>query len=199
MLQRFAVADLTPMPWKNGGGTTREIVCQPSGTGMDDFDWRVSIATITKAGPFSAFPGVDRVIMLLQGDGVRLHTATGADPRIDHRLDTPLAPFAFSGDVALDCTMLGGTSTDFNVMTRRGKVQAEVRVLRAAADIAPAPHGLLLALGSPWQLRNDTASLHCADETGGWWHGRTQGWRAVPQGTDAALVAVRVIESGMNR
>jgi environmental stress-induced protein Ves len=198
MLQRFAIADLTPMPWKNGGGITREIVCQPS-SGLDGFDWRVSIATIAAAGPFSAFPGVDRVIMLLEGDGVRLHGAAGTDARIDHRLDTPLAPFAFSGDVALDCTMLGGTSTDFNVMTRRGKLQAEVRVLRTAADLAPAPHGLLLALGGPWQVRNDAASIHCAADTGGWWHDRTQGWRAAPQSTGATLVLVRVFEPGMNR
>ncbi|MEO8119861.1 MAG: HutD family protein, partial [Rhodoferax sp.] len=88
------------MPWKNGGGSTREIVCQPPGADMDNFDWRVSIATIAANGPFSVFVGVDRVIMLLDGAGVRLHAAD-----IDHKLDTPGAPFAFAGDVALDCEL----------------------------------------------------------------------------------------------
>jgi uncharacterized protein len=196
VLQRFAIAELTPTPWKNGGGTTREIVCQPPGAGMDGFDWRVSIATIAAAGPFSAFAGVDRVIMLLEGDGVRLCSTSG----IDHRLDTPLAPFAFAGDVALDCTLLGGSSTDFNVMTRRGQLQAEVEVLRTAGGIAPATSGLLLALGGDWKLRmqgapGDTPALHCAAATGGWWHGSAQGWHAEPQGAGAALVVVRITPS----
>ena len=63
MLHRFALADLSPTPWKNGGGSTREIVCRPPGAGMDSFEWRVSIATIAQSGPFSVFAGVDRVIL----------------------------------------------------------------------------------------------------------------------------------------
>ena len=64
MLHRFALADLSASPWKNGGGSTREIVCRPPGAGMDGFDWRVSVATIARSGPFSVFTGVDRVIVL---------------------------------------------------------------------------------------------------------------------------------------
>lgn len=189
-LQRFDTARLAATPWKNGGGTTREIVCQPPGAGMDAFDWRVSIATIAAAGPFSAFPAVDRVIMLLEGAGVRLHAGTAG---VDHRLDTPLAPFAFAGDSALDCDLLGGTSTDFNVMTRRGKLRAEVQVLHAAGDIAPAGRGLLLALHGPWQLQSGAESLTCEAGTGCWWDGTTQGWHVVPQSPDAALVVVRLL------
>ena len=68
--ERFALQDLPGTPWKNGGGITREIVCWPPGSGLDDFWWRASVATIDAAGPFSAFPGVDRTIMLLEGAGV---------------------------------------------------------------------------------------------------------------------------------
>ena len=125
-IHRFDTAALAATPWKNGGGTTREIVSCPEGAGMEGFDWRVSIATIGQAGPFSAFAGVDRVIMLLDGAGVRLRSRDG---RIDHRLDRPHAPFAFPGDVTLECELLGGASTDFNLMTRRGRLRAEVRVL----------------------------------------------------------------------
>ena len=46
---------------------TREIACWPPGAGLHDFGWRVSIATIAAAGPFSVFKGVDRIIMLLVG------------------------------------------------------------------------------------------------------------------------------------
>jgi len=184
-LHRFDIASLSAAPWKNGGGVTREIVCSPPGADMEGFDWRVSIATIDKAGPFSAFADVDRVIMLLEGAGVRLRSRDG---RIDHLLDIPHAPFAFGGDVALDCELLGGTSTDFNVMTRRGRLRADVRLLCEAGDIAPAGRGLLLALRGRWRL-NDA---DCAAGTGFWWDGEVHGWQAASRDTGAALVAVRL-------
>ncbi|MBB3180224.1 HutD family protein [Variovorax sp. Sphag1AA] len=181
---RFDIASLAATPWKNGGGVTREIVCSPAGAGMDRFDWRVSIATIDRPGPFSAFDGVDRVIMLLDGAGVRLHSQ---DHRIDHRLDVPHTPFAFDGGVPINCELLGGTSTDFNVMSRRSRLRADVRVLHERSDIAPAAHGLLLALRGRWQL-ND---LDCAAGSGVWWDGEPTEWQAVSNDADAALVAVR--------
>jgi hypothetical protein len=185
----FSLDRLPAMPWKNGGGTTREVACQPPGAGMDAFDWRVSIATIGQAGPFSAFAGIDRVILLLAGDGVHLR-----GDGVDHRLDTPLAPFAFAGDAALDCTLPGGASTDFNVMTRRGKLDAEVRVWRQAADIAPSVAGVLLAIGGHWQCTGaDGAAVRCPAGHGLWWHDGAApiGWRATPLDDAAALIAVR--------
>ena len=65
-IHRFDRHSLPATPWKNGGGLTREIVCMPHGGGLDSFDWRVSIAHIASNGPFSTFPGVDRVITLLE-------------------------------------------------------------------------------------------------------------------------------------
>ena len=156
-LRRFTSGELSVTMWKNGGGITREIVSWPPYAEPDAFDWRVSIATIDQAGPFSAFAGVDRVIMLLDGSGVRLRSGGG---RIDHRLDRPQAPFAFAGDMALDCELLGSPSTDFNVMTRRGRVRAELRVLSGDSQVEPAAAGLLLALRGRWQLRGgDTTAL----------------------------------------
>jgi environmental stress-induced protein Ves len=193
MLQRFDTTTLPSTPWKNGGGSTREIVCRPEGAGMDGFDWRVSIATIAQAGPFSAFPGVDRVIMLLDGDGVHLQSASG----IDHRLDQAHAPFAFSGDVALDCTVLGGTSTDFNVMTRRGTLCADVQVLRAATALPVAQSGLLLALRGDWHLSGSDTPQTCTAGQGLWWDAAPHGWHATPQGGDATLVWVRLDTAGV--
>lgn len=196
MLQRFSIADLPATPWKNGGGSTREIVCRPQGAGMDGFDWRVSIATIAQPGPFSAFPGVDRLIMLLDGDGVHLHSSSG----INHRLDQTHAPFAFAGDVALDCTLLGGPSTDFNVMTRRGHLRANLHVLGAATDIPVAPRGMLLALRGDWQLQGSSGAQFCAAGQGLWWDAASHGWHVVPQGEargDAALVWVRLDSVGV--
>ena len=63
---------LRAAPWKNGGGSTTEIAIAPLGAGFDDFDWRISLATITASGPFSSFPGIDRSLMLVDGDSVQL-------------------------------------------------------------------------------------------------------------------------------
>ena len=192
MLHRFALADLSATPWKNGGGSTREIVCWPPGAGMDSFDWRVSVATIARSGPFSVFAGVDRVIVLLDGDGVHLQSASG----IDHHLDQALQPFAFSGDEALDCTLLGGASLDFNVMTRRSALHAEVTVLRAETRLPTAPRGLLLAAHGGWQINADGIAQDLGPGQGLWWDGEPHGCAVRQLGADAALLWVRLEPSG---
>lgn len=184
---------LPATPWKNGGGATREIACWPPGAGLGDFSWRVSIATIAASGPFSAFPGVDRQIMLLDGDGVRLRSG---DSRIDHLLDTPHAPFAFSGDAAIDCALLGGPSSDFNVMARRGHWHAGVQVLGGASLIESAPHGVLLALRGSWRLRSpdqEASALACDAGEGLCWTDAETAWQVEPQAPGAALAVVRFI------
>ena len=130
---------------------------------MDSFGWRISVATIAQAGPFSAFAGVDRQITLLDGDGVHLHSADG---QINHALDQRWKPFAFSGDVALDCTLLGGRSTDFNVMTRRGEWTATVQVIHAEQVRPDSPAGLCMVLDGSWKITDDA---QLAPGQGLWW------------------------------
>ncbi len=185
-VQRFSRTSLPVMPWKNGGGTTQEIASWPQGAALDSLGWRVSIATIAAAGPFSVFAGIDRSIMLLEGDGVRLQSEDGA---IDHRLDAPHRPFAFSGDAMLDCTLLGGASNDFNVMTRRGQWRADVQVLSHASAIDAAPHGVLLALRGTWRLNDDT----CREGEGLCWADAPQPWQAVPDREGARLLVARIV------
>ncbi|MEV7739303.1 HutD family protein [Streptomyces sp. NPDC088921] len=122
------------MPWKNGGGTTREVA---SGTvhaplaSMESevgFDWRVSVADVDAGGAFSAFPGVDRVITLVEGEGMVL-TVDGTPHPVG-----PLSPFAFSGDAATDCRLKAGAVRNVNVMTRRSRATATVRIITAATS-----------------------------------------------------------------
>ena len=149
-VERFDLRTIAPQPWKNGAGLTREIAF--GGAHAADFDWRLSVAEVERDAPFSAFPGVDRHITLLQGAGMRLRALDGS---IDHALTPPLAPFAFSGDVALAATLAGGPSTDFNVMTRRGRWRAEVSVQRDAAELADADATLLLCCSGHWRIGAD--------------------------------------------
>ena len=126
--ERIDLRTIARQPWKNGAGLTREIAF--GGTSSPSFDWRISLAEVERDAPFSAFAGVDRCIVLLRGAGMRLRSAAGAiEPPIDHALTTPLAPFRFPGEVALDASLAGGPSRDFNVMTppRRLPQRGELR------------------------------------------------------------------------
>lgn len=187
-VHHFNRDSLPATPWKNGGGITREIVCQPPGAGMDAFDWRVSIAHIASDGPFSAFAGVDRVITLLEGAGVQLSSPDG---QVQHRLDTPLLPFAFAGEAPVVGQLRGGDCHDFNVMTRRARCHASVTVCRTSGDVPPAPHGLLMAVSGEWQVRGDSHGPHALHPGQGlWWNDETISWRLGCKAAGAALLCV---------
>jgi len=109
------------VPWKNGGGVTAEIAAYPPGSGMDDFGWRISTATVEAAGPFSIFAGIDRILTVLEG---RLVLRFPADRR-EVVLDCGQS-LEFPGDVTVKGFPLGGPVRDLNVMVRRGEWQAEV-------------------------------------------------------------------------
>ena len=149
-MQAIAYQDLIATPWKNGAGVTRELACYPAGATLDDFLWRVSIAEIGQSGPFSRYDGVDRVIALLDGDGMRLQFAQG----IHHDLSEKLAPFAFRGEDSVHARLIGTSSSrDFNLMLRRGAAQGTLEVHRASSTIARNQSTLLLfcATGN-WQI-----------------------------------------------
>ena len=123
-------ADARRVPWKNGRGITEEIAVGPAGTSFEagDFGWRVSRAAVTEAGPFSPFPGIDRVLVVTDGEGLVLTQGAGAAPVTVRRL----APHAFRGDEPTAATLVGGGVRDFNVFTRRGRYHADVQVIRPA-------------------------------------------------------------------
>jgi environmental stress-induced protein Ves len=138
-------ADRVAVPWKNGGGITREVAVWPPGAGFDTFDWRVSIAEVREAGPFSTFDGIDRTMAILVG---RL-TLRFADRTV--ALDAASAPFAFPGDVACDGVPVGGHVTDLNVMTRRGRATA--RVARFAGLDRTGVSRCLIVATAPTRIR----------------------------------------------
>jgi uncharacterized protein len=113
MTMLIPFAGLAPVSWKNGGGSTTEIAVFPQEAGFDAFDWRVSLATIAADGPFSAFPGVERTLVLVDGHGMTLDI-DGA-PTMLSKAD-PVA--AFDGESRVEAKLSRGPSTDFNVMTR---------------------------------------------------------------------------------
>ncbi len=123
MTKHFTQASFTTMLWKNGQGTTTELFRLPDPAAPEDFLLRISVATVTGAGPFSLFPGIDRTLLVLDGTGARLRS--DGRPAVD--LLRTSAPFEFPGELELACDLLGGPVTDFNVMLKRGFGSAEVR------------------------------------------------------------------------
>ncbi|HDS1683979.1 TPA: HutD family protein [Pseudomonas putida] len=120
-LQWLRAQDYPRMPWKNGGGFTEEIT-RDNGEGLEGFGWRLSIADIEESGGFSVFAGYQRIISVLQGDGMRL--------LVDGQASRPLLPFdafAFSGESQVSCKLLGGAIRDFNLIYAPQRYRARLQ------------------------------------------------------------------------
>jgi uncharacterized protein len=137
-------SDYKRMPWKNGGGETVEIAVSPEGSALADFDWRVSMATVASDGPFSVFPGIDRTLSILEGEGMTLFIEGQEPVRLTQESD----PLPFAADARTSATLIDGTITDLNVMTRRGRFLHSVAAIDVdgSTEITPkAETSLLLA------------------------------------------------------
>jgi uncharacterized protein len=134
---QIALQDVTPTPWRNGGGMTHELVVFPV---REHWHWRMSIAAIDRPGPFSRFEGVQRWLTVLQGGGVRLSVGGTS-----HTLTPASEPLAFDGAAEALCEPLGGATLDFNLMVRQGRGHMQ----RVCGDIALAvASGSAIALWS---------------------------------------------------
>jgi len=117
--------DYRSMPWKNGGGTTTEILVRPEGLGVGDrFLCRLSVADVASSGPFSAFSGYERHLVVVAGEGMTL--AFPGDRRLALR---PFEPVAFSGDEPAEGTLLGGPVRDLNLIVDRARATGELACL----------------------------------------------------------------------
>lgn len=123
-LRVLRAADRAAAPWKNGGGVTREVAAGPTESGLEDFDWRISLAEVCEPGPFSRFDGVDRRFVVLDG---RIRLAVGGRPPVTLSVGDPV--HAFPGEASCFATPLDGPTHDLNIMTRRGRAQAHAAPL----------------------------------------------------------------------
>jgi environmental stress-induced protein Ves len=148
-------AGLSAVPWKNGGGSTTQIAIEPPDAGFDDFDWRVSLATIAEDGEFSDFPGVDRTLALVEGAGATLDI--DGEDQVLLCADEPVATFA--GESRVLARLSHGATTDFNVMTRRARCHHQFGVRRLTGEGRFATRGdvsvLFLAEGDSLAVSSD--------------------------------------------
>jgi uncharacterized protein len=122
------------MPWKNGAGVTTEIAVFPANAGLENFEWRLSMATVASDGPFSLFAGVDRTLAVLEGEGILL----SVEGRPEESVTRHSPPVAFAADRPTSAKLISGAVTDLNAMSRRGRWTHRMDRLafRGAAAIA---------------------------------------------------------------
>ncbi len=113
MIELVSLAAMPPQPWRNGGGSTRELLAWPAGAAADAWQLRISVAQIDQAGPFSAFPGIERWFAVLRGEGVTLRFASRRT-----MLTPGSEPLRFEGAAAPGCELLDGATQDLNLMVR---------------------------------------------------------------------------------
>lgn len=144
-LVRFA--DCPPVPWKNGAGTTRELWARRDAAGEPLV--RISVAEIRGTQGFSSFPGIDRVILQLDGPPMVL-TVDG----VRHPL-SPRSPLAFAGEAAVHCEADDMTPAhDLNLMCRRGSYAPSMKRLQTAP-------GASLSLGADGAITGLLALAPC--------------------------------------
>lgn len=149
-------ADFRAMAWKNGGGVTREIASRPSGSAA--FDWRVSIASIERDGPFSGWHGVDRTFAVIDGIVV-LSSPVGT-----RTLGPDDEPWTFDGGAAVDCRLPNGAARALNLMVRRGRAVGRVyRVHGAPREVGDAVAAVCYAVEGRSRCRYGAESSGAID------------------------------------
>lgn len=158
-------AELKAHPWRNGGGVTREVARHPRSAQDNAWDWRVSIAEVSKAGAFSVFAGMDRVLTVIDGELLLLSVDGAEHPLEKYR------PFRFSGDADSAGALPTGDIRDLNVITRNGAFKGYTSIIelskKRAHPVFEGQFGILLqgqatvspaTAGGPAQANDTTAA-----------------------------------------
>ena len=203
MLHLSSLNQIPRTRWKNARGFTQELAMyrQPTsrssshterrlsslnfndGATIINFDWRVSLAQIDRDSPFSLFPGVDRTLIYIRGQGFRLYslkTSEEARAGLDVILDKPLTNINFPGELSLYAKLIPNSkgminqeiSTDFNIMVRRetrqlGGLQilqsdpdsGDTTILLPTTQLPFASEGIIWAVDGEWSIKSKSLTL----------------------------------------
>lgn len=128
MIKLIRADQYTKMLWKNGAGFTLEIA---RSQGEADFEWRISMADVTTSGPFSLFPNKQRIISVLDGQGMVLHV-DDLPAKTLNQCDI----FAFHGESQVQSELVDGAIRDLNLIYDPAKFHARFQWLNDAAEQA---------------------------------------------------------------
>jgi len=130
MIEIISPTQFKTVPWKNGKGETIEMVISPDGT-LNNFDWRLSMASVVEDGVFSNFAGYTRNLILIDGDGINLQHN---DNKID-RLTTRLDIATFDGGNKTVGNLHSNEITDFNVIARTSAFDTKVSCQQSSKNL----------------------------------------------------------------
>jgi len=142
MLTILSPETFKTIPWKNGLGHTTELAIN-SGGNLDNFNWRLSIASVVNDGDFSNFSGYQRNLVLIEGEGLILDHRNGDIDEVTNLLDIA----HFDGGSKTHGSLVNGGIKDFNIMTNENSFTAEVNcyVKQHSANFALITNKLIFA------------------------------------------------------
>lgn len=130
MLTIFPPEIFKTIPWKNGLGHTTELAINEGGS-LDNFDWRLSIASVVNDGDFSNFAGYQRNLVLIEGKGLILDHRNGDIDNLSQLLDIA----HFDGGCKTHGKLVNGGIKDFNIMTNQQRFSAQVDTYTKSAQV----------------------------------------------------------------
>ena len=134
-VQRFG--EHRAMPWANGLGTSYEVASDRNADG--EWTWRVAIAPVVLDGPFSVMPGVDRELVVIEGNGMVLNVDDESVKCM------PGQVVRFSGDSVTIARLVDGPTVDLGLMTVRGSVTGSMLVVVDVGDVTDS--NVIVAIG----------------------------------------------------
>lgn len=125
------------MPWANGKGTSYEIASDRDAS--NQWTWRVAIAPVVEDGPFSTLPGIDRQLVVIDGNGMVLE--------VDGKtVECPSGQVvSFSGDSTTSARLINGPIVDVGLMTVKGLYAGSMSVVTGVGSVIESD--LIVAIG----------------------------------------------------
>ncbi len=130
MLTILSPETFKTIPWKNGLGHTTELAISDGGN-LDNFDWRLSIASVVNDGDFSNFSGYQRNLVLIEGEGLTLDHRNGNIDNLTKLLDMSY----FDGGSNTHGALVNGGIKDFNIITKQATFSANVHCYIEQQDV----------------------------------------------------------------
>jgi environmental stress-induced protein Ves len=124
MIKIIPPNEFKQIPWKNGHGVTTELAINKGGS-VQNFDWRLSIASVVENGVFSDFSGYMRQLVLIKGNGISLSHSNNKVDRLEKLLDVA----TFDGANTTIGSLHEGPIKDFNIMTKTSKFISTVETI----------------------------------------------------------------------
>jgi uncharacterized protein len=145
--------------WRNALGWTTELWVEPADDPELGWQWRASVGESDGPALFSSFPGVDRELHLIEGDGLVL---TFPDEEIVLECGQSSR---FAGETSVLGTPVSGTTRQLNVMWRRGELRVHLRPIDRSTtlDLDESEQAILYVVSGSLVLAGDDWSIEVGE------------------------------------